>query len=58
VNFSGATVNGAPANLDSSEAMQLVNGSGQVLATPSNPSPSKAAFNDCTYATSCAAPAG
>ncbi|HEX4427874.1 MAG TPA: G1 family glutamic endopeptidase, partial [Frankiaceae bacterium] len=44
VNFSGATVNGAPANLDSSEAMQLVNGSGQVLATPSNPSPSKTAF--------------
>jgi Peptidase A4 family len=58
VNFSGATVNGAPANLDSSEAMQLVNGSGQVLATPSAPSPSKTAFNDCTYATSCGAPAG
>jgi hypothetical protein len=58
VNFSGATVNGAPAGLASSEAMQLVNSSGQVLATPSNPSPSKTAFNDCTYATSCGAPAG
>ena len=58
VNFSGSTVNGAPANLSSSEAMQLVNGSGQVLATPSDPSSSKTAFNDCTYATSCAAPTG
>ncbi len=58
VNFSGATVNGAPANLNSSEAMQLVNGSGQVLATPSDPSASKTAFNDCAYATTCAAPAG
>jgi hypothetical protein len=58
VNFSGATANGAPANLTSAEAMQLVNGSGQVLATPSNPSPSKTAFNDCTYATSCGAPTG
>jgi Peptidase A4 family len=58
VNFSGATVNGAPAGLNSTEAMQLVNGSGQVLATPSNPSSAKTAFNDCTYATSCATPAG
>jgi hypothetical protein len=58
VNFVAATVNGAPANLDSSETMQLVNSSGQVLATPSNPSPSRTAFNDCTYATSCGAPAG
>ena len=58
VNFSGATVNGAAANLSSSEAMQLVDSSGQVLATPSNPSASKTAFNDCTYTTSCAAPTG
>ena len=56
VHFVAATVNGAPASLDSSEAMQLVNGSGQVLATPSNPSAAKTAFNDCSYATSCAAP--
>ena len=58
VHFSGATANGAGANLTGSEAMQLVSGSGQVLATPSDPSPSATAFNDCTYATSCAAPAG
>lgn len=58
VHFSGATANGAPANLSGSEAMQLVSGNGQVLATPSDPSASKTAFNDCTYATSCAAPTG
>ncbi len=56
VHFSAATANGAPAKLTSAEAMQLVNGSGQVLATPSNPGASGTAFNDCTYATSCAAP--
>lgn len=56
VHFTGATANGSPANLNSSEAMQLVNGSGQVLATPSSPGASGTAFNDCTYATSCGAP--
>lgn len=56
VHFSGATANGAPAGLTSAESMQLVASSGQVLATPSNPSAAKTAFNDCTYATSCAAP--
>jgi hypothetical protein len=56
VHFTGASANGAPANLNSSEAMQLVNGSGQVLATPSNPGSGGTTFNDCTYATSCTAP--
>ncbi len=56
VHFSSATANGASANLTSSEAMQLVNGSGQVLATPSGPGAGGTSFNDCTYATSCAAP--
>ena len=58
VGFTGATANGAPANLSSAEAMQLVDGSGQVLATPSSPSPSKTAFNDCSYASTCATPGG
>jgi hypothetical protein len=56
VHFTGASANGAPANLNAAEAMQLVNGSGQVLATPSNPGAAGTAFNDCTYATSCTAP--
>jgi hypothetical protein len=56
VHFSGATANGAPANLTSAEAMQLVNGSGQVLATPSDPGTGGTSFNDCTYATACTAP--
>jgi len=29
-----------------------------VLATPSAPNSTRTAFNDCTYATSCAAPSG
>jgi hypothetical protein len=56
VSFSGAGVNGAAASLNPAEAMQLVDGSGQVLATPSAPDSTGTAFNDCTYATSCPAP--
>ncbi|HEY7280591.1 MAG TPA: G1 family glutamic endopeptidase [Actinomycetota bacterium] len=52
VRFTHATVNGAPANLRAAEEMQLVDGNGRVLATPSAPV-SPQAFNDCTYATSC-----
>jgi hypothetical protein len=53
VQFSGATANGANANLQSPEAMQLVDTSGNVLATPSAPDASRDGFNDCTYAASC-----
>jgi hypothetical protein len=56
VHFSGATVNGGGAGLRSAEKMQLVNGNGQVLATPSNPNAAANGFNDCSYATTCAAP--
>jgi hypothetical protein len=56
VHFTGATLNGAPAALRSSEEMQLVDTSGHVLATPSAPGADAASFNDCTFATSCAAP--
>ena len=55
VGFSNAEVNGANANLQASDALQLVSSSGQVLATPSAPVGGDS-FNDCTYATSCAAP--
>ena len=57
VSFSGATVNGTPAALNPAEAMQLVDFNNTVLATPSNPGSSGTSFNDCTYATSCGAPA-
>jgi len=55
VRFSGASTNGASAGLKSSEAIQLVDFNGNVLATPSAPK-AGTAFNDCTYATSCASP--
>ena len=55
--FSHATVNGGPADLVSSEALQLVDASGAVLATPPAPNPGADGFNDCSYASTCAAPA-
>jgi len=55
VRFSGASTNGASAGLKSPEAIQLVDFNGNVLATPSAPK-AGTAFNDCTYATSCASP--
>jgi hypothetical protein len=58
VHFTGSTANGAPAGLASAERMQLVDSSNHVLATPSNPNRAKTAFNDCTYSTTCAVPAG
>lgn len=57
-NFDLATVNGAPAGLSPSEEIQLVSSSGTVESTPSAPDPDKDGFNDCTYATTCAAPSG
>ncbi len=58
VHFTASSVNGAPAGLTSAERMQLVDSSNHVLATPSNPNRAKMAFNDCTYSTACAVPAG
>lgn len=57
VNFDPGTVNGANPGLRSSEEIQLVDTNGAALATPSSPDPDTDGFNDCTYATSCAAPA-
>jgi len=60
-NAKTATQPGGPlanANLSPSEAMQLVNSNGTPLATPSRTDPDKDGFNDCTYASTCAAPSG
>jgi len=51
VSFSEARANGGNPGLDSSEALQLVQGD-QVIATPSAPSGGDS-FRVCTYATSC-----
>jgi hypothetical protein len=56
--FDLASVNGASADLSPSEQIQLVSSSGTVESTPSAPDPDKDGFNDCTYATTCAAPSG
>ncbi len=56
VGFRNATANGVPAHLVGAERMQLVDSSGKVLATPSNPNSAGTAFNDCTYASVCSAP--
>ena|SRR5438093_749273 len=56
--FDLATTNAAPAGLKASEEIQLVDFNGTPLATPSAPDPDADGFNDCTYASSCAAPAG
>jgi hypothetical protein len=51
--FSSAKTNSAAAGLKASEEIQLVNTSGQVLATPSAPNSTADGFSVCTYATSC-----
>jgi hypothetical protein len=56
--FDLATVNGQPANLSSSEEMQLIDSNGNVIGDPSAPDPDADGFNACTWATSCAAPSG
>lgn len=56
VSFSHAAVNGQSARLAPADEIQLADSSGNVLATPSAPDSTDTAFNDCTYATTCAAP--
>lgn len=53
--FSGATLNGAPANLSPGEEVQLIDQSGAVIGTPSAPDGSATAFTDCAWANSCSA---
>jgi len=56
VHFTAATVNGKPAGLTAREQVQLVDSNNRVIARPSAPNAARTAFNDCTYAASCAAP--
>jgi hypothetical protein len=51
--FDPGTVNKKNPGLTSNEAIQLVSGSGQVLATPSAPDSDGDGFADCSYATGC-----
>jgi Peptidase A4 family len=56
--FDLATVNGRPANLNTSEGMYLIDPNSHVIGSPSAPDPDADGFNACTWATSCAAPSG
>ncbi len=51
--FSAATVNGANANLKSSEEIQLIDSNGKVIGTPSAPNSTANGFTACAWATSC-----
>jgi hypothetical protein len=51
--FDPGTLNNKNPGLLSTERLQLVSGTGQVLATPSLPDSDRDGFADCTYATSC-----
>ncbi len=53
VHFSGATANGANANLQTSQQLDLVDGNNNVIGTPSAPQSGGTAFDACAWATSC-----
>ncbi len=55
VHFTRATVNGASAALVPAEALQLIDSSGNPIATPSAPVGGNE-FDDCAWSTSCPAP--
>jgi hypothetical protein len=55
VHFVRSTLDGANPGFQPVDEMQL-NNNGQILATPSAPNSTTNGFNDCTYATTCAAP--
>jgi hypothetical protein len=52
VPWTSATANGAPANLQTSEEMDLTDSNGNVIGAPSAPL-SSTSFNACAWATSC-----
>lgn len=56
VHFDPGAANSANPGLMSSEAIQLIDSGGLPLATPSSPDSDTDGFNDCAYASSCAAP--
>lgn len=55
VHFRDAQLNGANPSFQTIDQMQLADDS-TILATPSAPNKALDGFNDCTYATTCAAP--
>jgi peptidase A4-like protein len=52
--FDNATVNGQSANLQTSQEMQLIDASGNVIGAPSAPDAQANGFQACTWATTCA----
>jgi Peptidase A4 family len=54
--FDLASTNGAPANLQPSEEMDLVDSSGNVIGAPSAPDSDNDEFNVCTWTSTCGAP--
>ena len=54
--FDSATVNGKPAGLTPADEIDLIDGSGNVIASPSAPDVDTDGFNVCAYATSCPVP--
>jgi hypothetical protein len=54
--FDQGTVNGKPANLKSSEAVQLADSNGDIIGSVSAPDPDLDGFNACTWSTTCSAP--
>jgi Peptidase A4 family len=54
--FDFGTTNGAAAHLKASEEIQLTNGNGKVIGTPSAPDSDRDGFALCAWATSCAVP--
>jgi hypothetical protein len=56
--FDTSTTNGAPAGLKASEEIQLIDSNGSVIGSPSAPDANADGFGVCTWATSCATPAG
>jgi hypothetical protein len=53
VAFTNAKTNGAPANLQASEEIQLIDSAGKVIGSPSAPNGSGDGFSACAWATSC-----
>jgi Peptidase A4 family len=51
--FTSGTVNGAPVKLTSSEAMNLIDSSGNVIGAPSAPNAAGSGFDACAWASSC-----
>ena len=53
ISFDHATTNGASARLKASEKIQLIDGNGRVIGTPSAPDAQRDGFAVCAWATSC-----